>query len=207
MSAARSRVCSPVAPPLITAEVLLRADLSCRRWMAVIVGKRRESVSKRLARKIERARKPLVNPFTRQKEDWNDERYREVAANIALTLHPDQSTLRKAFEAFELDPQNPFHWRRLLQFLADIHFGGPRSGAPAKWNEECWRQFETHVAFARERLAQSGEKSPSHERIANFLKERFKPLYNLISAGTIRRYMTVPPPAIRKSRGKRFDTE
>jgi hypothetical protein len=62
--------------------------------MAVIVGKRRETVSKRVARAIERARKPSINPFTPPKEDWNDVRYREIAANIALTLYPDQSTLR-----------------------------------------------------------------------------------------------------------------
>jgi hypothetical protein len=169
----------------------------------VVVTKRRGSVSKRVARAIERARRPSVNPFAPQNEDWNDKRYREIAANIALTLYPDQSALRKAFETFRLDPQNPLHWRSLLLYLVGIHFRGPRRGTPPKWNADRWIQFETHVAVARERLALNGEKSPSQTRIANFLKEEFKQFYGSLSADTIRRYFSLPPPAVRKSARKR----
>jgi hypothetical protein len=165
------------------------------------VTRRRESVPKRFARAIQRARKSAAFPFELPNDVCGNTRFRESFANSALTLDPDQSTLRKAFEKFGLDPQNPVHWRRLLQCLVDIHFGGPRSGAPAKWTEERWGQFETHVAFARERLARDGEKSPSHERIANFIQEHFKPLYNHIIVRTISRYMSRPPPAAIKRRG------
>jgi hypothetical protein len=87
----------------------------------------------------------------------------------------------------------------LLAFMS-VHFEGPRRGTPPQWNAERLKQFETHVAFAREQLALSGDASPSQERMADFLKENLKQLYGHLSASTIRRYMSLPPPAARNLR-------
>jgi hypothetical protein len=163
-----------------------------RRSQAVVVTSKRESVPRRLSRAIEQSR-TRINPFAPLNPDFNDERERAIAANIALTLHRDDTTLRKAFREFGLDPKNPLHWRALLLDLVYLHFEGPPRGSPPKWTVERWKQFKSHVAIARARI----EKTPSQMRIAEFIKKEF-PGYSDISTGTIRRYLTVPPPAIRK---------
>jgi hypothetical protein len=167
---------------------------------AVVVASRREPVSKRLARAIEHSR-TSINPFQGPTSpDYNDERQREIGANIALTLHRTDTTLRKAFKEFGLDPKNPLNWRYLLLDLANLHFKGPLKGSPPKWNVDRWKQFKRHVAIARARLKKTGGKAPSRLRIAEFIKEEF-PGYSDISTGTIRRYLTLPPPAVRKKAG------
>jgi hypothetical protein len=167
-----------------------------------VTSSRRESVPTRLARAIERARGRSPNPFAPPNRVWNDERQREIAANIALTLRGTDATLRKAFKEFGLDPKNPLDWRYLLLHLVNLHFNGPPRGSPPKWSADRWERFQGHVATARAGLEKSG-KYPSQERIANFLKDRFAIHYRHLSANTIRRYLTHPPPAARGSRAKR----
>jgi hypothetical protein len=86
----------------------------------------------------------------------------------------------------------------LLEYLVDVLFERPDKGTPPKWNADRWMQFEGHVAVARERLANNNGKPPKKKQIADFLKKEFKPFYDHISPGTIRRYLSVPPPAVRK---------
>jgi hypothetical protein len=195
----------PVAPPT-TAEVLLRADPLVSAVGAVVMASRQESVSRRLKRAGERARDPhsLLKDLHRLPiRDWNDQEDRAISANLALTLDRTDSTLREAFKTFGLDPKNPLNWRYLLLYLVEILFKRLPKGPPPKWNTDRWTEFQNHVAIARTCLASNGGKFPSQERVAEFLKERFKQQYGHLSPSTIRRYFTLPPPAVRKSRKRK----
>ena len=108
---------------------LPRDHLFARAVGAVVVASRREPVSRRLARAIEHSR-TSINPFQGPTTQITDERAREIGANIALTLHRTDTTLRKAFKEFGLDPKNPLNWRHLLLDLANLHFKGPPRGSP-----------------------------------------------------------------------------
>ena len=168
---------------------------------AVVMASRQESVSRRLKRAGERARDPhsLLKDLHRLPiRDWNDQRERAISANIALTLDRADSTLREAFKTFGLDPKNPLNWRYLLLYLVEILFKRLPRGSRPKWNADRWTEFQNHVAIAGACLASNGGKSPSQDRVAEFLKERFKQHYGHLSTSTIRRYLTLPPPAIRK---------
>jgi hypothetical protein len=66
----------------------------------------------------------------------------------ALTLHDDDGVIgeydraiRKAFDAFALDPKQPDHWRELLGILADILFGERGKGPKQRWNSENTKQL------------------------------------------------------------------
>jgi hypothetical protein len=57
-----------------------------------------------------------------------------------------------AFEKFKLDPRNPYHWRMLMRFLADAHFGHRAGqGRPRKWNSESLCKLLRHVSDARKK--------------------------------------------------------
>src|SRR5262249_61281084 len=100
-----------------------------------------------------------------------DNGVREAYANAVLTLEgePANSPLRKAFQKFELDPDDPFNWRLLLARLAMIFFASvparPR-GARPKWDEHRRMLFETDVARARKRLDRPGYPPPTEYDVA-----------------------------------------
>jgi hypothetical protein len=200
MPAARGRVCSPLSDNVTTAVRLAPRDPRDAVG-AVVMASRQESVPRRFARVAERARDPhsLLKDLHRLPiRDWNDQQERAISANIALTLDRTDSTLREAFEAFGLDPKNPLNWRYLLLYLVEILFKRLPRGTRPKWNADRWTEFLNHVAIARDCLASNGGKSPSQERVAEFLTKQFKQHYGHLSTSTIRRYLTLPPPAIRK---------
>jgi hypothetical protein len=62
----------------------------------------------------------------------------------ALRLDPhwakDQSII-KAFAAFKLDHRNSYHWRILMTYFADAHFGKPLSGRRREWTPEKLMQL------------------------------------------------------------------
>ena len=66
---------------------------------------------------------------------WTDPKTRAAQANAALTLQFGEldEPLQTAFDAFRLDPRNPWDWRRLIWELAYSHprFAS-RAGRPAK---------------------------------------------------------------------------
>ena len=92
--------------------------------------KQRDSLRKRLARAIDRVRKPnpllalLRVPEPTIELDYSDKRVRGIAADVALTLGtgPSDAPLREAFEKFGLDPRDPFDWQRLLWEIARVLF-------------------------------------------------------------------------------------
>jgi hypothetical protein len=58
--------------------------------------------------------------------------YRKI---FRLTSEPTDALLARAFAAAKLNPNDPTHWRVLLEFFAWAHFGNRRRrGAPAKWD-------------------------------------------------------------------------
>jgi hypothetical protein len=68
-----------------------------------------------------------------QRQDWSNPLEREAAANLALRIAEPEIALKKAFEQFDLDPDDPFSWHRLLNYFAESHFGSKGPGAPTKW--------------------------------------------------------------------------
>ena len=54
---------------------------------------------------------------------------------MTLTDKPRDASIKAAFEAAKLDPDDPYHWRTLMHFFAWAHFGDKnRRGAPTKWD-------------------------------------------------------------------------
>ena len=56
---------------------------------------------------------------------------RSEAADAALTLFSNDKMLIRAFQEFQLDPANPYHWKMLAQYMADTLFA--KQGASQKW--------------------------------------------------------------------------
>jgi hypothetical protein len=71
-----------------------------------------------------------------RRPDWSNPLEREAAANLALRIAEPEMALKKAFEQFDLDPDDPFSWHRLLNYFAESHFGSKRPGAPTKWTDD-----------------------------------------------------------------------
>jgi hypothetical protein len=75
----------------------------------------------------------------------------------ALDYSRNDAPIREAFYKFCLDPKDPWHWRLLLYYLADAHFGG-RKPKRRKWSPEDLSALlalsqnypdETNTAIAR----------------------------------------------------------
>jgi hypothetical protein len=69
---------------------------------------------------------------------FKDPELRMVFANVALTLNSSSidDPVRRAFKETGLEPQNPLHWRILLQFFCYAHFGLQRkAGRPPRTDQ------------------------------------------------------------------------
>jgi hypothetical protein len=81
--------------------------------------------------------KSYVEHFTQETRELA----KEPLFRIALHLDPDaqdisSKALRKAFETFKLDPNDPLDWRQLINTLAYVQFGERPKKArkdPKKW--------------------------------------------------------------------------
>jgi hypothetical protein len=173
------------------------------------MARKRKTAAERLRQEIKRVRDPhhLRNLIRRTKPDWTDEPTRGAYANAVLTLdgEPSHSPLRNAFQQFDLDPADPFNWRRLLASLAAIVFVPAPvrlRGARPKWDEHRRLLFQTHVATARKKLRQlanrSGGPQPTSDLIADYLRYKWPDHYASISAASIRKYVVSGPPKGRR---------
>jgi hypothetical protein len=161
---------------------------------------RKYTPSKRLAEIIERSKGTArpVDIFDLSRDD--SERVREIRADLATTLGTtrEDAVLRKAFKAFDLDPQDPRHWRRLLVGLAAVFFDNQRGGKP-KWDERLWGQYKTDVVEVGKILDKNGF-YPSDEAVAYYLCRRrpYSERWKHFGETALRRYMTKgnPPKAI-----------
>jgi hypothetical protein len=90
------------------------------------VGRKRKTLKERGREAFDRAQTRVEVSNLLPKADYTDERRREIAAAIALTLsdRSADAALRAAFQKFGLDPINPHDWRTLLDVFADIFFEG-----------------------------------------------------------------------------------
>jgi hypothetical protein len=115
---------------------------------------------------------------------WNDPRNRTCAAERAVSLPSAEADepLRRAFEAFGLDPRNPFHWRRLAWYLSEALFGESGRGHPPTWTAEP-------LCRLLERFHNERKKNPglTDESICQLVKNNFHREYSGIGAGTLRR--------------------
>jgi len=122
---------------------------------------RRDSASRRLLKFIEyeRASKDFTRSLAgggwlgqklkeqeeRRQTDWSDPLRRAIDAHRALTFFQADRALKKAFEAFGLDPRNPFDWRKLIGYYSAAHYGSKGPGAPRKWTDDRMCQFLSDV--------------------------------------------------------------
>jgi len=192
-----------------TAEMLAPRHLPSRRWMAVVMGRKRKTAAERLRQEIERAkvRRPLNEFLIGPKPDWRDPQVRAAHANAALSLkrEPARSPIREAFRKFQLDPLNPLDWNSLLAALAACFFecSPPRPrGAGPKWDERRRMLFETHKAMARKTLKASASKQglppPTDELVADYLRWKWPDHYGAIAPASIRKYLVSGPPKGRR---------
>lgn len=88
--------------------------------------------------------KSMVDPH-----QWDEVATRSLAANSVLTLGVnallDNEPLKRAFEAFDLEPADPRHWRFLLNEFARAHFSKGKEGAPQKWTRERKAKLSEHL--------------------------------------------------------------
>jgi hypothetical protein len=162
------------------------------------VARKRRTAKERLRQEIERARGGnLLQYFY-----THDEQIRRA---FALSDSAIDAPVRKAFNAFGLDPIQPGNWRKLLDHLARIHFStdAPR-GAPPKWDERRRKVFEFDVARARKHVRaiwrKHGSAPPTDEDFASYLIHYFPDRYESIQPGTLRKYIASGPP---KGRGEK----
>ena len=157
---------------------------------------RKDSASKRLARIIKDAKQAkrlkaeAGDPDFDRLIDFDDPDNRAKIAHHALQIDPDErwtQPLWKAFKAFDFDPRNPFHWRNLLIYFADAHFGRPRWGRkPQSWTGK--RLCQLLIDFAQQKRA-TPDKNDSE--ICRSLKRdkdgKFQTRYSRMSPETVRR--------------------
>ena len=105
----------------------------------------RDKSSKRRERKmLEYKERPYKNTLEEASFIFNP----DFARAVAVTLHDDDRAIRKydraikkAFDAFGLDPKQQGHWRELLGILADILFGERGKGTKQRWTPETKKQL------------------------------------------------------------------
>ena len=104
------------------------------------MARKRQTAASRLAKKlrvIERAGGPSPYPYLSADIDWDDPAAWSRDARKAFDPNNLDESTKVAFEKFKLDPRNPYHWRMLMRFLADAHFGHRAGqGRPRIWNSE-----------------------------------------------------------------------
>jgi hypothetical protein len=165
------------------------------------MARRRDSASERLKKSIEAARNPLpqerslialgrefgmIPEAPQVRIDWNDPAQRAACAHEALLLNLGEldEPIRKAFDAFRYDPNNPFHWRMLIWHFAFAHFPPPRKkGAPTRWDDDRWCQLLSDFGEVKA----SSRPNASETKICNHIKKRFGKRYPTITATTLRK--------------------
>jgi hypothetical protein len=142
--------------------------------------------------------------FASRPIDWTacPPELRASEANRATTLgpavcdRPDDAVIRKALDAFGLDPANPWNWRLLLFYFADAHFG------MCETDRKRWDWSESQLIDLRQRIQSeewaAGAKLNDSEAARRL---RAKPEYG---------YQRITEGALRKKIGearRRWDSE
>lgn len=123
--------------------------------------------------------------------DWEDSAKRAKAANCALQLDELDQPLNKAFKAFDLDPRNPFHWRKLLAYFAEAHFGSKRlkRGANKVWSDDRLCQLLSDFDQVKSRRMLVPGSTISDLEVCSWLKRHptLCKRYQKVSANTLLR--------------------
>lgn len=108
---------------------------------------------------------------------WKDQTLRAAAANKALKFQnvlTGGGATEKAFNRFALSPDDPDHWRELLDVLADVHFGKPQKTGPKKasrWTDARKHRLAEHfVAIIQEMKSKKVQVPHSLEAVAKMIK-------------------------------------
>jgi hypothetical protein len=157
---------------------------------------KKDAASKRLAEAIAQHQGAKAIRALVPKLNWKDKKMRERIADEALTLSgsPFDAPLRTAFQAFDLDPEDPYSWRILLMVLAATHFEPRPKGRKPEWDDHRRLLLKTDKARARRSYKQHdwpGE--PTGDDIAAWLQYFIPDRYGSIDTGTLRKYLTNPP--------------
>jgi hypothetical protein len=161
---------------------------------------RRDSASERLKKSIEAARNPLpserslialgrefgmIPEAPQVRIDWNDPAQRALGAHEALRLLDElDEPIRKAFAAFGYNPDNPFHWHRLLWHFAYAHYPLRRKKrASKKWDDARWCKLLSDFGAVKA----SSRPEASDSEVCINIKKRFANRYPTEVPGTLRR--------------------
>lgn len=122
------------------------------------MSKKRDSVAVRLRKLIEEEKQRkkasfLAELFCPPVLDPILQRARNLAA--AVQLKPNEVELKKAFKQFDLDPEVPDHWHKLITYLARSHFEIKPAGAPKQWTFERRRQLLRDLRTAAKKSGRS----------------------------------------------------
>ncbi len=124
-------------------------------------------------------------------ENWDDRDTRAVHADAALILnHGLDDALINAFAAFDIDPKNPYHWKRLARYLAAALFER-RPGAPLKWDASRLRA----LLSAADEMKQQDPKTSDRSACDKLAKLE---VFNSIGSDMLRKKLTL---ARKKSAG------
>jgi hypothetical protein len=124
--------------------------------------------------------------ITRPKIDWRNKAFRAAAAETALHIASfyGDDCLKKAFDAAQLDPDDPESWATLLRIFSLAHFGPSttKRGGKLVWD---WRKWSQLLAdFAAVKASHPNYKDSS---VCKNILIRFSSRYPKIKSGTIRR--------------------
>jgi hypothetical protein len=97
----------------------------------------------------------------------------------------NNQSLRAAFEAFDLDPGKPEHWRLLLALLAEAFFvPRRRRGGTKQWDGPRLCQLLVDFAAVKKK---KGNQALTDGKICELVKTAFPKRYRDVRAETIRR--------------------
>jgi hypothetical protein len=166
--------------------------------VVVRLGRKRDSASKRLSQTIERHRKPRRNYVKELTDhlglpseplpDWSDIVQRAAAANFALPLRKDPTdvAIKRSFEVFGLDPDNPHNWRTLLNHFAEAHFGRRNPGRPRQLNDFHQIKLLKDIALLKDQ-ANTEPRPMSDLALSKLLRAKYPTTYGHIQPATIRK--------------------
>jgi hypothetical protein len=116
------------------------------------MSKKRDSVAQRLKalQEEEKFRKRAMAPLDTEFLNVGMLGDRGYRAQMATRIRRTETSLRKAFETFELDPDIPEHWHLLIDYLARSHYETKQGGAPLEWTRLRKLRLIADYKFAKE---------------------------------------------------------
>lgn len=95
--------------------------------------------------------------------------FEHVYSNI---LDQDDSPIVRAFDACDLEINNPFHWANLLEVFCDLHFS-PRKQEVKIRTREFLAQLQQDRAFVAQNFREDKTQAAQAKRLCQEFKERY----------------------------------